>query len=83
MLEDYNAIQESYADMISSAEAYEHSLLRSRLISCGMQATGADLPERQQVIQAYLTLQQSSEEIELLKEDIKNVLYRYTVSYPI
>ena len=42
-----------------------------------MQATGADLPERQQVIQAYLTLQRSSEEIELLKEDIKNVLNYY------
>lgn len=77
LLGEYNAILESQVDAISSSEAFNPCALRSRLQLLGVQATGARLEERQEVIQAYLTLTRSMEEMELLKEDIKNVISYY------
>ena len=77
MLVEYNAVQESPADVLCSSEAYDPCALRLRLQSLGLQTTGARLQERQEIMQAYLTLSRSIEEMELLKEDIKNVVSYY------
>ena len=77
MLGEYNAVQESPADVLCSSEAYDPCALRLRLQSLGLQTTGARLQERQEIMQAYLTLSRSIEEMELLKEDIKNVVSYY------
>ena len=72
MLGEYNAVQESPADVLCSSEAYDPCALRLRL-----QSSDARLRERQEIMQAYLTLSRSIEEMELLKEDIKNVVSYY------
>ena len=77
MLGEYNAVQESPADVLCSSEAYDPCALRLRLQSLGLQTIGARLQERQEIMQAYLTLSRSIEEMELLKEDIKNVVSYY------
>ena len=77
MLGEYNAVQESPADVLCSSEAYDPCALRLRLQSLGLQTTGARLQERQEIMQAYLTRSRSIEETELLKEDIKNVVSYY------
>ena len=77
MLGEYNDVQESPADVHCSSEAYDPCALRLRLQSLGLQTTGVRLQERQEIMQAYLTLSRSIEEMELLKEDIKNVVSYY------
>ena len=76
MLGEYNAVQESPADVLCSSEAYDPCALRLRLQSLGLQTTGARLQEREEIMQAYLTLAEHRRN-ELLKEDIKNVVSYY------
>ena len=62
---------------LSLAEAFDPAALKLRLQSLGMQT--ADLLEnKREIIQAYLSLSRSVEEIELPLSDAKNVVDYYS-----
>ncbi len=77
LVAEYNATQECPEENILTAEALDPSKLQLRLQLMGVQAMGTKVEERQEIIQAYLTLKRSCEEITLLREDVKNVVAYY------
>ena len=66
LLQEFNAMKDSLqADAVCTSEALDLSVLRLQLQSLGMQATGERLEKRREIIQAYLTVARSMEEMEL------------------
>ena len=67
LLQELITIQDSLqADAMCTSEALDRSVLRLRLQSpLGMRATGERLEERREIIQAYLTVARSMDELEL------------------
>ncbi len=64
-------------DPLCLAEALDPSTLKLRLQFLGMQPTYL-VEERRKIVQAYLTLMRSKEELELLINDAKNVDAHYS-----
>lgn len=77
ILGEYNAILENPMDAISAVDALDPSKLKCQLQLLGIRATGSQLEERREIIQAFLCYKRSLEEIDLLKEDINNVVTYY------
>ena len=74
-INDISAIQQ--VNPLCLAEAFDPPTLRLRLLLLGMHTTEL-FEERREIVQAYLMLVRSTEEIELLMNDAKNVVTHYS-----
>lgn len=79
-LEEYHAClstRETSADFITYSEALDPSLVEVQLHIYGASTASVASGEKQEAIQAYLTLSRSKEEIDMLKEDAANIVAYY------
>lgn len=76
-MEDYNAcLDENSRDIISFDEALDPKTLECRLQSLGVWCQGT-VPEKREIMDSYLLLCRSKEELSMLREDLQNVVCFY------
>lgn len=79
LLREYNAVCRSSKlnDAITMAEALDPASIEERLKGLGSRYTTIATGKKRQVIDAYLGLCRSEEELQMLKNEAKNILYYY------
>ncbi len=77
LLEDYNScLEDSSKDVLSLDEVLDVAALEAKLQDLGVWCQKT-MPEKREVMDAYLLLCRSQEEILMLTEDIQNVISFY------